>query len=408
MDEIFGLRSGELCQVYDILLMDKTTGQRIVWGSDSYLEYGDMYGKDSAVTASFDGLRGFTVEPRMKKEKDRQQERTRSYAEVFTPAWVCNKMINFCDEEWFGRKGVFNSEGERSWSVNKSKIEFSGRQSWKAYVDLRRLEITCGEAPYIVSPYDASTGEKIEIENRIGILDRKLRVVGENCENEEEWLKWAERAFQSVYGYEIQGDNLILCRKNLLLTFGEYLKHRWNREPTLSELKKTANIIAWNFWQMDGLKGTVPLDCAKPDESQLSLDDFFENSLECKENVSYECKIHNWRSGKTFLFREVKEKGFMKFSYVIGNPPYQEDRRGTSTTAMPVYHEFIDAAYNVGKTVELITPARFLFNVGRTPKQWNQKMLNDTHFKVLHYESNASLIFPNTEIKGGGGDYLQR
>ena len=89
------------------------------------------------------------------------------------------------------------------------------------------------------------------------------------------------------------------------------------------------------------------------------------------------------------------------FDYVIGNPPYQEDRQGESTTALPVYHYFIDAAYKVGSAVELIHPARFLFDAGRTPKEWNRKMLNDTHLKVLDYQADGSMIFPGTDIKGG-------
>lgn len=89
------------------------------------------------------------------------------------------------------------------------------------------------------------------------------------------------------------------------------------------------------------------------------------------------------------------------FDFCIGNPPYQNDKMGESNTALPVYHFFMDAVYEVGNAVELITPARFLFNAGRTPKNWNQKMLSDTHFKVLKYETDASKIFANTEIKGG-------
>ncbi len=54
----------------------------------------------------------------------------------------------------------------------------------------------------------------------------------------------------------------------------------------------------------------------------------------------------------------------MKFDFCIGNPPYQEDRKGESKTALPVYHDFMDAAYEVADIVELITPARFLFNAG--------------------------------------------
>lgn len=91
----------------------------------------------------------------------------------------------------------------------------------------------------------------------------------------------------------------------------------------------------------------------------------------------------------------------MKWDFAIGNPPYQDDRQGTSTTALPVYHEFINAAYEVGNAVELIHPARFLFNAGRTPKDWNAKMLNDDHLKILDYQQDAKSVFPNTDIKGG-------
>lgn len=89
------------------------------------------------------------------------------------------------------------------------------------------------------------------------------------------------------------------------------------------------------------------------------------------------------------------------FDFCIGNPPYQEDRTGNSTTALPVYNDFMEAAYSVSNATELITPARFLFNAGYTPKAWNEKMLNDEHLKVLEYENNAKNVFANTDIKGG-------
>ena len=89
------------------------------------------------------------------------------------------------------------------------------------------------------------------------------------------------------------------------------------------------------------------------------------------------------------------------FDYVIGNPPYQEDVENDGDRANPVYNKFMDAAYEVADCVELIHPARFLFNAGQTPKAWNNKMLHDQHFKVLLYEPDALKIFPNTDIKGG-------
>lgn len=88
------------------------------------------------------------------------------------------------------------------------------------------------------------------------------------------------------------------------------------------------------------------------------------------------------------------------FDFAIGNPPYQEQNQ-LSNRQEPVYHEFMEASYQVADCVELITPARFLFNAGQTPKAWNEKMLSDNHFKVLVYQKDASVIFPNTDIKGG-------
>ncbi len=88
------------------------------------------------------------------------------------------------------------------------------------------------------------------------------------------------------------------------------------------------------------------------------------------------------------------------FDICIGNPPYQGSN-DQNRRQPPVYHEFMDAAYEVADCVELITPGRFLFNAGQTPKAWNEKMLSDPHFKVLHYESNSSKIFSNANIAGG-------
>ena len=90
-----------------------------------------------------------------------------------------------------------------------------------------------------------------------------------------------------------------------------------------------------------------------------------------------------------------------KFDVVIGNPPYQEEATGQATNQMPVYHLFMDAAYEVGEKCVLITPARFLFNAGYTPKSWNARMLADPHLSVPIYMPNSDELFPGTDIKGG-------
>lgn len=88
------------------------------------------------------------------------------------------------------------------------------------------------------------------------------------------------------------------------------------------------------------------------------------------------------------------------FDFIIGNPPYQEENKNNGRQS-PIYNHFMEESYKIGDGVELITPARFLFDAGQTPKEWNEKMLRDSHLKVLSYESDASKVFPNTEIKGG-------
>lgn len=90
-----------------------------------------------------------------------------------------------------------------------------------------------------------------------------------------------------------------------------------------------------------------------------------------------------------------------KFDVVIGNPPYQEEAQGGGTRDTPVYHLFMEAAYEVGKKVVLITPARFLFKAGFTPKAWNEKMLADPYLSVPYYVPNSDELFPGTTINGG-------
>ena len=93
--------------------------------------------------------------------------------------------------------------------------------------------------------------------------------------------------------------------------------------------------------------------------------------------------------------------GNMKFDVVIGNPPYQQESKGTSTRDEPIYHLFVNLAYKLADTFTLITPGRYLFNAGSTPKDWNKKMLTDIHNRIVLYNQNSDQIFPRTDIKGG-------
>lgn len=310
MDKIIDLNAYPVRNLLKLLLKDKTTKQNIIFATSAYSTDGNPIKETDQMTETI--LRGFNsceIQPRVLKSQEQQQERTKAKAEVFTPSWICNKMNNHCDEEWFGRTGIFNIELENGWTVTNSPVPFEHEGDWMKYIDSKRLEITCGEAPYIVSRYDAATGELIEIKKRIGILDRKLRVVNENTDNEADWFKWVFRSYQSVYGYEFQGDNLLIARINLLVTFVEYMQDRWGRVPTDAELRKVANVIVWNLWQMDGMTGTVPFGKPKEQYHQYSLFDFVvaDKANDEEKQPDMECRIYDWRSDRSLTYRSIKE-----------------------------------------------------------------------------------------------------
>ena len=418
MEQLIDFHAPEVQAVLDTLLKDKSTGKNIIWATDPPEElqtvmYEPVTDKSQITTQQLGLTHYEVVLPRMMKQTDTQQQRTRKKGEVFSPAWVCNKMNNALDADWFGALGAKESAGQftvelpQGWQTVETPVQFpvcKGRTpAWVQYVQSRRLEVTCGEAPFLASRYDAATGEMIPVARRIGILDRKLRVVSENAATEDEWRKYATHAVQSTYGYEYQGDNLLLARVNLLLTYAEHLQARWQRKPTKEALQPIANIISWNLWQMDGLHLSVPGGKPQPETEQLDLFSMFGAAEPQLPTVS--CKVKNWRKGSHGTaqnFETIQEGSTsMKFDYVIGNPPYQEEAPGTSTSDKPVYHTFMDAAYSVSDKVELITPARFLFDAGATPSVWNRKMLSDTHFKVLQYESDAKYFFSSIELPGG-------
>lgn len=308
MSDLINIHEYPVSEVLELLLKDKTTKKNIFFATDAYSEIDESINEKTPITSSLllrDGR--IEIKPRVQKSIETQNDRTRKKAEVFTPSWICNKMNNHCDTEWFGRENVFNREKEHSWITNTEKIVFGKPKDWQKYVDSKRLEITCGEAPYIVSRYDTTTAEPIPVFDRIGILDRKLRVVNENTEDEKEWIKWTYRAFQSVYGYEFQGDNLLIARVNLLITFVDYMKERWKRIPTSDELKKVTNIIVWNLWQMDGITGTVPYGKPKDEFQQMSLFDFAVG-INDTEPEEVDCKIYDWRRDNSLTFRSIKEQ----------------------------------------------------------------------------------------------------
>lgn len=306
-------------ELMDILLSDHSSKKNIKWCTDNYKKYGLGFFSTDYINKELFLIRSriHFIKPRVLKSQTEQKKRSKDMAEVFTPSWICNKQNNLIDDEWFGYSGAFNEEKENSW-VSKEKVEFKNGKIWQDYVDLERMEITCGEAPYLTSRYDSTNGLYISPKNRIGLLDRKLKIISENLDDKKEWIKYAKIAYQRIYGYEYQGDNLLIARENLLMTFVDFYIDKFDEEPVYNDIKAIAEIISWNIWQMDGLKYVIPESCHEEEEIQLALFPEWntepEFCLGCKSGNVFKhngiyCKIKDWKTNKTIKFVDMIQRG---------------------------------------------------------------------------------------------------
>lgn len=296
----------------EILLTDRTrtTARKIhhiIWATESYPGHKP---KSEIAVADVTGANRRLIQPRIAKSRAEQKARTKDKAEVFTPPSIVDRMNKLTD-------------------ANGSPNYPATAETWQNYVRELRLEITCGEAPFIVGRYNAVSGTRVlDLKQRVGFLDRKMRVVSEFCHGRNEWLAWATIAYQSSYGYEWQGDNLLLARENLLYSFIDYWNAQFpdetiNLEAEVSSdhmkiLTDIATIISWNIFQMDGLRYVVPMSCKSGVKVKSGLpllvmtgddNDKIDKHIcpGCKtgspfaHNGKY-AKIMDWRRGKPLRF----------------------------------------------------------------------------------------------------------
>lgn len=173
--------------------------------------------------------------PRFMRNETNNRERTKNKAEVFTPTRIVKQMLDNIDE-----------------AGDTLKVEFG------AYICSRWLEITCGEGAFLCTRYNPKNGEMIPIRDRQGILDRKLHAVSKQINQNGAWIQYALQVCRSTYGYEYQGDSLLMARVNALYTFMEYYQNKFNSCLPVQYQCDLAEIIAWNIWQMDGLTKCIP------------------------------------------------------------------------------------------------------------------------------------------------------
>ena len=314
-------------QILDILLIDRslTTSRKthnIRWVTDSYIDqyHGDKrhrnpYSPTSEIRRELiTGEHSLLIQPRAAKSREEQIKRTKDKAEVFTPLKVVK---------------VMNNDVEQN-------LHLPPDHTWQDYLSARWLEITCGEGPFITSRYDPTSNSKQinnpnDTEKRVGFLDRKLWVVNKRCNNIDDWLHWAEVALKSCYGYEFQGDSLLIARENVLMTMNDFYKvkfeHNINLESqaeadgglSTAQLEHFAEIISWNIFQMDGLNYTIPLTgeptvnasntTTSTDKNQIVLFNLSSVTKKTKRTPAKKApkyaKIMDWDKSKAIYFRQI-------------------------------------------------------------------------------------------------------
>lgn len=294
-------------EVLNRLLLDKSTGKNILWATEAYTENGPAFERNAEIQADLlTGLYHGMVDTRALKSLPLQNHRTKKHAEVFTPFYLCRAMNAILDQSFADQLPHISAGflSEHRMEVQSERLtESVTEHNWKSYVDFRVMEMTCGEGPFLVSRYDVANGQYIRLSDRIGLLDRKLQLISFYTSSEEDWLKWTKRAFQATYGFEFQGDSLLLARLNLYMSFVEYLQARWQRMPSYEESRSICHIIAWNIWQMDGLTGAIPYKKVSLNDRQI---DFFTLLGETPpESSNTRCRIYDWRSHKTMEYNSL-------------------------------------------------------------------------------------------------------
>ncbi|WP_232325277.1 restriction endonuclease [Latilactobacillus curvatus] len=272
--------------IFDILLIDRTTSTKkknrnIIWANDNYLRFGSKaYAPSAEIKVELiTGYMNNLIMPRALKNSRLQKERTKTNAEVFTPIWVVKKQNDEIDQK------LLNQELEK-------------------YVKTTWIEIACGEAPYMVTRYDMESGEPIAINDRVGFVDRKLARINREVSDKVEWDYLVEHAYKASYGFEWNGDSLLLARENLLYSYRDYYFEKWKVEPQYKSFEEIARIISYNIFQMDGLKYQVPLTERREEvfDNEISLfdEDIPESYWTIK--VGKRVKIMDWNTNNFEYF----------------------------------------------------------------------------------------------------------
>lgn len=274
----------DMSKILEILLLDRTSlkPHNIIWANDNYKKLDETsYDATAQIKPELiTGKQGMLIMPRALKTAALQKKRTKTKAEVFTPTWIVKK-----------QNDAVNSDFQED--------------DLEKYINRKWLEITCGEAPYMATRYDMETGDIIPLAERVGFVDRKLSRINAEVSDKAEWQRLVELAYKASYGFEWNGDSLLLARENLLYTYRDYYIDKWGEAPIYGLFESIARIISYNIFQMDGLTYTIPLSekREKVQQHQLTLLDVDEPERDEWVIIpGKRVKIMNWDTNKMEFF----------------------------------------------------------------------------------------------------------
>lgn len=292
----------EICPgICGALLRDWASGRGLLW----------MNGADEGEILPGD-LSSGRIAPRWAKAREARKARTAYAAEVFTPSFACARQNEIADRDWAARHGISSPDGSpmvfteslpgKRWASrdDSSLAEMLGG-CWEEYVSSPVMESCCGEGPYMCSPYDTTDGRDIPVSERVGLLDRKLRLCGLFAgESPASWLEAAASALKACYAYEWQGDSLALARLNALSTAMDFMLDRFpgaGSSPSFPGLlPPLAEIISKNMVQMDGMSWCVPMSCSPSCEGC--------RGNEPRRHDGVPARVFWWPEGRWELFRD--------------------------------------------------------------------------------------------------------
>lgn len=275
----FRYSSPPISLVLPELLLNHHTGRNMVLGTDDYVHLDAANGYDTPITRCV--LRELDFQPRVLQAPASEKDAP--------PLWLVNRRNNHLDEDWLGSPDVFNQEKDERFIMRGQFRLPQGGKSWQEYVLSPRLHISCGEAQYLTTRYDAVTGKPVPYKRRVGLFDRKLRLIGEYLDDPDDWFQWVARAYRSIYGCEERGDLLLVGRTNLFMAFFEAKTQTWFAPPTENEMEKIANIISWNLWQSDGFHCTE-----QTEETPKEYFDYIIRSEKDKDKDITSVRIRAW------------------------------------------------------------------------------------------------------------------